>query len=426
MTGLPASSTGSRHYLLAMLTLIYAVSFIDRTVINVLAQPIKAELGLTDAQLGLVSGSAFALLYASMGLPLARIAERYSRRNLIAVSLSVWSLATAACGLAGQFWHLFLARVGVGIGEAGSTPASHSMLADMYRPEERPLALSIFSIGIPIGTIFGAFLGGWIGQTMGWRMAFLLLGLPGIAIALLFRFTITEPIRTAPVAAHEHVGAALRQLWRVVAFRYLVAGFTFAAMGGYSIGAFMIAWLLRRHGMTLADASYAFGTVSGFAGIVGMLLGGVLAGALSRRDVRMQSWIPAVAMLITGIFLILCFRQSDLMSLAFFAVPAALCYSIYVGPGYAAIQNVTPAHLRSTSSAVVLLISTLIGMGLGPPITGWISDRAGANCTAAGVCADGLSFALMIASTSYLLAAVCFTVAGFYIRHKKEAMAHEH
>ncbi|MGE4322462.1 MAG: spinster family MFS transporter [Sphingobium sp.] len=422
-----------RNYLLAMLVLIYAVNFIDRTILNVLVEPIKEELGLTDMQIGLLSGVAFGIFYGVMGLPFARLAERGSRLNLISAALAFWSLMTAACGLAHNFWHLFAARLGLGVGQAGCTPAAQSMLSDVFPQDKRSTALSIYSIGVPIGTLLGALFGGWIGQEFGWRMAFLVVGLPGIAIALLARLTLREPPRGEPdlgqpAGEAPPLAQALATLAGSPAFRHLAAAFTFAATAGYSLNLFLVAFLQRMHGIPLIDASFSFGLVSGVTGIVGMLAGGVLTDRLARRDKRMQYWLPAAALGLTAPCLMIALVQKDLWTMALFMVAGATLYPMYVGPGFAAAHNLVEPRMRATATAILLMISTIIGMGIGPAATGAISDYAAralfdgdfdrlcaggsSNPACAAAQAKGLSIALVVAAACYLGAAAHMALAG--------------
>ncbi|MGE4322180.1 MAG: spinster family MFS transporter [Sphingobium sp.] len=427
-----ALSAGQRRYLLAFLVLIYAINFIDRTIINVLVQPIKTDLGLTDTQIGLVSGVAFGILYGVMGLPFARIAERRSRRNLISLALGVWSVMTAACGLAHNFWHLFAARVGVGIGEAGCTPAAQSMLSDAFPKEKRASALSTYSMGVPIGTLLGAMFGGWIGQEFGWRMAFVVVGLPGVAIAVLARLTLREPPRggtEGPAGEVPGLIAALTILWREAAFRNIVIAFTLTGTAGYSISLFLVAYLQRHLGVALIDASLAFGLISGTTGIVGMFIGGLLTDRLARKDIRALCWVPAGALALAAPLMMIGLVQNNAMAMAAFLIPAAILYPMYMGPGFAASHSLVEPTMRATASAVLLMISTVIGMGLGPATTGAISDIATrslfdgdfdqlcrvAEAMAPG-CADaearGLMVALVSAAAFYAGGALFMLLAG--------------
>jgi predicted MFS family arabinose efflux permease len=429
------SGTWRRHYVLLMMIAIYTVNYVDRSIISVLAQLIKADLQLSDTDIGVLGGLAFVLLYATMGLPFARLAERRSRVNLICVALSVWSIMTALCGLAGTFWQLFLARFGVGIGEAGCNPTAQSMIADIYPPERRSTALAAYSLGVPIGTLIGAMLGGWIGQQFGWRYAFILVGLPGLLLALVVRLTVREPLRGAQDSASEMAGeppsllAVSRLLWRSPTFRHITAGFVVCSSAFYAFGSFMVAYVLRAFDVSLIEVSFVFGLVSGLTGFVGLLLGGLLADWLGKRDKRAYGWIPAAAQIVAAPLLVLAMAQRDLILMTvLFIAPATLCLT-YLGPGYAVVHNLVAPRMRATAVAILVMITTLVGMSLGPPSVGMLSDFVShrifvgdfdATCRAASSVtercraaqAGGLRAALMGASLLYVWSAVHFLLAG--------------
>ena len=441
----PSASEDSmrqRNLLLACMVLTYTASFVDRTIVNVLVEPIKTDLGMSDMQIGLLSGAAFGILYGVMGLPFARLADRSSRLNIVTCALGAWSLATAACGLAQNFWQFFFARMGVGIGEAGCTPSAHSMISDSFPARNRATALSIYGFGVPIGTLIGAVFGGWIATDFNWRTAFILVGLPGIAIAVAIRLLLREPARsTAGVTDGEAattpaLSTVVLGMWRSSPFRYLVLGFTFAAVAGYSINLFIVAYLQRAFGIGLVDASFAYGLTMGTTGIVGMLAGGIATDVAARRDRRMQFWVPAIALLLTPPLIILGLIQDKLDLVALTLIPAAMMHVIYMGPGFAAGHSLVPPRARATASAMLLLISTVIGMGVGPAMTGAISDAVSAwsysgdfaqNCMAgvstpacAQAGARGLLIALIVAASFYALAALAFLMAGF--RHGRKEL----
>jgi len=420
---------------LAALVVIYAICYIDRTIINVLLQSIKVDLRLTDTELGLIGGLAFGILYAGMGLPLARIGERSSRRNLLAVSLTIWSVMTALCGAAFNFWHLFLARLGVGVGEAGCNPSAQSMISDLYPAHKRSTALAIYSLGVPIGTLLGAVLGGWLGQSIGWRLAFVVVGAPGLIIALLLRMFMPEPVRGALDArtAFSDETPTLKQaiatLWKSVAFRYLVIAFTFAGIAGYSINAFMTAFLLRRYELTLVQASVGYGLMYGATGLLGIMLGGAMADRLGKKDRRAYGWLPGCAHIIAAPLLILALTRTDVVWMAVLIFVPALLYTTYLGPGYSIAHNLVSPRMRATTTAILLAISTLAGLCMGPPLVGWISDVASrrlysgnfdADCVGAAIAnvactnasAVGLMYGLVAAAALFLCSGMCFLQAG--------------
>lgn len=424
-----------RHYLLCVMLGIYTVNYIDRSIISVLAQPIKVDLALSDAGIGLVTGAAFGLLYATMGLPFAWLAERTSRVRLISWALLVWSVMTAVCGLATGFWQLFLARLGVGVGEAACNPTAQSMIADVYPPERRATVLSIYSLGIPLGTLLGAFLAGWIAQSLGWRFAFILIGTPGVLIALLVRRTLREPVRGGSDVHHREderapkIGTAMRTIWASRAIRQLVFAFTVAGTAFYALNAFIVAYVLRQFDLPLLQVSVVFGLVFGVSNFAGLMLGGLSSDWLGKRDKRFYGWVPAVAHLITAPLLVTALLQRDALAMtAYFIVPATLCLA-YAGPGYAMVHNLVPPRIRATAVAFVLLVSTLVGTTVGPALTGFISDMVAQQAAGLGPeweckvaelvslecrpsAASGLRVALICASMLYIWSAVHFFLAG--------------
>lgn len=434
-----------RHYLLAMMTLSYTINYMDRAIFSVLAQPIKTDLHLSDSGVALVGGVAFGLLYATMGLPFARHAERRSRVALMALALTTWSLMTSLCGLTTSLWQLFLARLGVGVGEAGCNPTAQSMISDVYPPDRRSTALAVYSLGIPIGTLLGAFLGGWIGQTFGWRTAFILLGMPGVVIALLILKTVREPVRGAQDVHFDASGetpslrAAFAVFWRSRTIRHLAVSFTVCGLGFYALNGFVVAYALRRFGVSLIDASLAFGLIAGSTGFVGLLFGGVVADWLGKHDKRWYGWVPAIAHLLAGPLFIWALSQRSVGAMALgFIAPATLCL-MYVGPGFAMTHNLVAPRIRATAVAILIMISTLIGMTLGPTLAGAISDLVGhrgfvgdfetlcrAGAAAPPACriaeAGGLRVGLMCASAFYLWSAAHFVFAARNYRKELAAI----
>src|SRR6187402_1349487 len=267
---------------IALLTLLYVLNFIDRQLVGILGQPMKTELGLSDRQLGLLSGVAFALFYTTLGLPVARIAERKSRVGVIAASLALWSVMTALCGLARNVPELILARLGVGVGEAGYAPTAQSLIADLVPAERRATALSLFSLGIPAGMMIGAIAGGWLAQSLGWRMAFVWLGLPGVLLAIVLVFARREPPRAAGTVEHPSLAAVALQLWRAPGFAHMAAGASIASFAGYGLTSFAVPLLMRSYGLPLREAATGFGLVAGVAIAIGIGSGGWLADGQKR------------------------------------------------------------------------------------------------------------------------------------------------
>jgi predicted MFS family arabinose efflux permease len=365
---------------MGLLFLVYTSNFIDRTILSVLQQPIKEDLRLSDSQLGMLGGFAFAILYSTLGIPIARLAERHSRKGIITASLVIWSAMTALCGYAQGYGSLFAFRVGVGVGEAGATPPAHSLIADYFPPQRRATALSIYSLGIPIGVLSGAVLGGIIAQRYGWRPAFAIVGLPGLGLAVLTQFTLREPPRGNSEGG-EAYGAPLPSLMDVVrrlasrpAFVHVAAGAALASFGGYGIGAFAAPYFIRTFGLSLSQAGVVMGLISGAAASVGTLGGGVIADRAARRDKRWYVWIPAIGLALATPMYIVGYQLPDWRwAVAVLLVPPMLHYT-YLGPSFGVMHNMVTPRMRATATALLFLVINLIGLGLGPTLTGMASD----------------------------------------------------
>jgi len=375
-----APSMFRRHYALIILTLAYTSSHIDRGIVNIVMQPIKNEFHVSDTLLGLMSGLAFALFYATLGVPIAMWADRGNRRNIITWAVTIWSGMTAACGLAGNFAHLMLARIGVGIGEAGSSPPSHSMIADLYPKESRSSAMAFYSVGVYAGAMIGLVAGGYIVQHYGWRMTFYVVGLPGLVIALLVRFTIPEPVRGhADGIAHD---AALKSnllhvivhLWKTKSARHITIGLTLVSFVGYGGLIFGPSFFQRSLGMSPEKVGLIFGLIAGFVGGLGALIGGYLADRLSRRDMRWNAWVIAVAKLLGMPLFIVFYSSSNLDLMIPIYVASTVLGAFYLGPSFAMIQSLTPLHMRALASAVMLFVLNFIALGFGPLTVGLVSD----------------------------------------------------
>ena len=362
-----------------MLFLVYVLNFIDRSILNILAQPIKDDLGLHDWQIGLLGGIAFALFYTTFGIPIARLADTHNRRNIIAVCLAVWSAMTAVCGLAQNFWQLLLARVGVAVGEAGGSPPAHSMISDLFASDRRATALAIYALGIPVGTMIGNLAGGWINEALDWRTAFIIVGLPGVAMALVLRFTMQEP----PRGFSEQVAAAkadappvmfvFAALWSRKSFRYMSLGAALHALVGYGVGPFIAPLFIRVHDMGTRDIGTALFWL-GFAGILGTVSGGYFADRLGKRDVRWYVWLPGLATLISVPFSTAVYTWPDPIVAFWIAAVPGFLGSYYLGPTFSMTQGLVGLRMRALAAAILLFILNLIGMGLGPMIVGATSD----------------------------------------------------
>ncbi len=359
---------------LALLTLLYVANFVDRQLIGILGQSIKQDLGLSDAQLGLLNGLAFAIFYTTLGVPVARIAERRSRVSVIALSVTIWSAMTALSGLVRGFPHLLLARLGVGLGEAGYAPAAQSLIADLYPRERRATALSIFSLGIPVGMLVGAIAGGWLAQSLGWRTAFVALGIPGFALALLVALVLREPPRggqdDGPVVERIPLGDVLSSLLRSTPFLHMAAGASIASAAGYGLTSFAVPVLVRNFSLPLREAATGFGLVAGLAIGLGIGTGGWLSDRL-----RAPGAVAAAGALTAAILLPLALNASDprLFGLLAF-VPLAGAH-LYFGPAYGVTVNAVGPAARATAIAILVMAMNAIGLGLGPWGVGLLSDH---------------------------------------------------
>lgn len=369
-----------RSYTLFMLVLVFTSSHVDRQIMGILGQPIKESLLITDTQLGLLTGIMFAVFYATLGMPMAMWADRNNRRNLISFSVFLWSLMTALCAAATNFMQLLLLRIGVGIGEAGSNPPSHSMIADLYPPEKRSTAMAIFGTGINWGILIGFLVGGWINEWYGWRTAFVVVGLPGIFLAILVRYTVKEPPRGYSEALKQETPApAFREvatfIWRSAVLRHIIAAGALVSFAGYASVIWVPIYLVRIHGMGTGEVGSYLALLIGVGGAIGIYLGGRIADFMAAK--RGQQWLPwvvAVSSLITLPMLYLTFMATTPMgAIAAYALPAMLG-TLYVAPGFALIQNSTPLEMRSVAAAINLFITNIIGLGLGPFTVGFFSD----------------------------------------------------
>jgi MFS family permease len=407
------------HYVLGMLVVVYVFNFIDRQIFAILAQSIKVDLGLTDTELGALGGVAFGIFYATLGIPIARLADRHSRVNIIAISLTVWSVMTALQALAGNFWQLLIARVGVGVGEAGGSPPSHSLLADYFVPGERASALGIYALGIPIGILFGSMAGGWINEYFGWRNAFLVVGIPGVVLAVVLKKTVKEPPRGySEGGRHQSQKAVpfvdvIKTMWAYRSFRYLSIGAGTQAFVGYGSITWMPAFLERVHGMSSGQVGTAVGLAIGIFGGIGTFFGGKFADRLARRDVRWHMWLPAIAFLLAvpvsaAVFLV----ESLYLSLAFYCA-SALLVNIYAGSTFGTNQTLAPLAMRAAASALLLFIINIIGLVFGPTVLGAVSDVLQAEWNMND--GDSLRFALLGCSFVYLLSAINYYNASRHI-----------
>jgi len=370
-----------RALTLLLLTLAYFFSYMDRQILAILNEDIIRDLRLSDAQMGMLGGLAFAIFYAGLGIPVAWLADRGNRVRIIAIALAIWSGFTAAGGLATNFWQLLGARIGVGIGEAGSSPPSHSIIADLYPPEKRASALSIYSLGVGLGAAFGTIIGGVVATRYGWRVAMYVIGLPGLLLALVIWLAVPEPKRglsDAQIAMDEAkptLADGFRTLFANRAALHIIAGFTLTSMIGYGHTAFGPAYLMRSFGFTKLDVALKIAPVAavilGFAAVAS----GKLADRLTRRH-GLYAQATMVAVLKTcALPFTVTFYLATTTQVAVGAYFVAIVFStVYLGATFALIQSEAPIRLRSTWAAITLLVNNMIGLGLGPLAVGAISD----------------------------------------------------
>lgn len=363
-----------------MLVLVYTFNFIDRQIIGILAVPIKADLDLTDAQLGVMGGLAFALFYTGLGIPIAMLADRQDRSWIMTISLVIWSAMTALCGTVQNFWQLFAARLGVGVGEAGGVAPAYSLISDLYPARERSRALGIYSFGIPIGSATGIVFGGLIATWIDWRFAFFVVGLAGIAIAPLFKFVVRDPGHGvhdggATVAPRPGLGEVLSLLLGKPAFWLISLAAACSSMMGYGMFFWLPSYLVRSFDVSILEASLYYGSILLVGGIAGIWMGGVLGDRLGAGSRSAYALIPAVAFVVTIPFYIFGLLAGSLaVAIALLLVPTALGM-VWLGPILSTIQHLVPANMRATASAIFLFINNLIGIGLGTLAIGWLSDE---------------------------------------------------
>jgi MFS family permease len=405
-----------RSYVLLVLVLVYTFNFIDRQIVGILAVPIKSELHLSDSQLGVMGGLAFALFYTLLGIPIARLADRVSRTGIMTAALALWSLMTAACGLTQNFAQLFLARVGVGVGEAGGVTPAYSLICDYFPLKERARALSAYSFGIPIGSAVGIVLGGFITSIMSWRAAFFIVGLAGVLITPLLKLTVREPERGTldPVRTDADRAAGAPSLPAIVAvlarkpsFWGLSLGASCASMMGYGLFFWAPSFLVRSFHLSLLHASLSYGGLVLVGGLLGIWLGGMLADRYGEGRRGMYAFIPAMAFVATLPFYVAGVLSTTLwLSCAVLLVPTALGLA-WLGPVLTAVQHLVPAHMRATASALFLFINNLIGIGLGSTLIGLVSDSMRVRFGA-----ESLRYAILGGTGFYLIAAMLLTFAG--------------
>lgn len=402
-------SQSAKYYALFILTIVYAFNFIDRQILVILQPLIKAELDLSDTQLGLLSGIAFAFLYTVLGIPIARLADRSNRRNIISIALTVWSAMTIVCGYAQNFVQLLLARMGVGVGEAGGSPPAHSMISDMFTAEKRATALAVYSAGLYLGVVVGFSLGGYFGEMFGWRKTFLLVGAPGILLAGILFLTVKEPQRSV---AHSKEDAptfrdTMRRLTKLKSFPLFALGCAMSAFVSYGTSNFMPSYMVRYHDVPLTEIGFLLAITGGGGGIVGTFLGGYLTDRVGKHDPRWYLWLPgltAVTAVPLGLF-VFNTDNTSLMLIVYFVF--AVLGTLYLAPSIAVAHRLVDPRMRAMTSAILFFILNMIGLGAGPFVVGALSDTIGSITGS-----DGLRAALTIGACVALVKGYLFWAAG--------------
>jgi predicted MFS family arabinose efflux permease len=401
-------STPRGGLILGLLVFVNILNFLDRLLPSILVEAIRKDLKLSDTQIGLMGGVAFALVYSFGSIWLARVADRRSPRTVISISLAVWSVATAFSGMAQNFVHLLLARSSVAAGEAGSTPAGHSLIARIFPDSSRSMAMAIFSLGVPIGATLGLSLGGWINDALNWRAAFFVAGVPGLVIAALIRFVIPDPPRASP-GAPGVVGFfdALRLLFAKRSFRHMAIASSLFAIGSYAMNVFAGAFLIRIHHVTAAQAGLLFGLAFGLGGLIGTFSGGALGDWLGRRDPRWRQGVPAIGLALSAPTALAAFLAPNLAVSVACLTGVYLFGLMYLAPTFAAAQSLVPDEIRATVSGVLLFCLTLVGATVGPLLVGFLSDVLAPRYGALA-----LRYALSLMPVTMLWSALHFALAA--------------
>ncbi len=418
-----AFSPAYRYYALGLLVVVYVFNFIDRSILGILVEPIKQDLGVNDTMMGFLGGIAFATFYTFLGIPIARLSDKGSRRNVLTVCLALWSGATALCGLAANFFHLLFARIGVAVGEAGASPASHSMISDMFPPDRRATALGIYALGIPIGTMLGNLSGGWINEAFDWRTAFFVVGLPGVLLAVIVRLTLREPPRGAAEAIEVKsddappVKEVFKYLWARRSFRLISLGAGLHAFVGYGVGYWIPAMFSRSHGYGTSDMGIALFYL-GFASIAGTFLGGYLGDRMAGRDVRWYVWLPGLATMISVPFSAYVYL-SDFPFAALWVLAIPYFFgAYYLAPTFSLAQGMVGLRMRALASSIILFVANIIGLGLGPQFTGIASDVL---FVTTDLGQDSLRWALVLSLIFNVISALLYLGAGRTLKEDLEA-----
>ena len=407
--------SGYCRYVLVVLLAGYTLNAFDRSILSLVLEPIRREFGASDTQLGLLSGLAFAVFYSTLAIPIAVLADRWSRRNVLMLSILLWTVMTAMCGLAGSFAALLLARIGVGIGEAGCNPASHSLIAGYFPAQRRATALAIYALGAPAGAMLAGLVGGWGSEHLGWRGTMLLAGAPGLLLVPLLFFTVAEPRHQQPAKA-QAVGApslrtVLAYLWSRHSFRHLCLACALHSVAMYASSSFNPAYLARSHGWSGGQTGQLIAML-GVTGLAGTFLGGYLTDRLGARsgEQRWQLWVPGIAALAVIPVQFLCYLGSGSMMAAAFMLSSLLSF-VFFGPSFATVQALAAPRMRAVAAAVLLFSKAMIGMGAGPLLVGIASDALAPVANE-----HSLRFGLLLVPLFNVWAAVHFFWAARHLR----------
>ena len=408
------------YFVLGVLTTVYSFNFIDRQLLVILQESIKAEMGLSDTQLGLLSGFSFAIFYVSFGIPLAKLADSWIRRDVIVISLTVWSSMTAISGFAQNFIHLLLARIGVAIGEAGGSPPAHAMVSDIFNQQQRATALAIYSTGINIGILFGFLLGGWINEFYGWRTAFLVVGLPGIALAIFLKLAVAEPTRgmaeeKVDEGSAPKLNETLKLLWSRKSFRHLSIACGIHAFVSYGAGNFIPSLFLRLHDIETGELG-TWLALSSVAGGIGTFMGGYLSDRLGKQDPRWYQWVPAITTLIYLPFTLFIYLTDQTYLALMTTFITGMLFNAYLAPNLAITHSLVGLRMRAMSSAILFFILNFIGLGFGPMVIGFVSDMINPTY---GI--ESIRYALLIViPISTIWSATHYFIAARHIRSDLE------
>ncbi len=402
-------------WVLAVLLVTYTFNYLDRYLLTILVQPIKEELGVSDTVMGFLIGPAFALFYTGLGVPIARLADRTNRRNVIAAGFVLWSAFTALSGAARSWVQLALARVAVGVGEAAGAAPSHSLISDTFPAERRAGALSIFQMGVYLGQILGLAVGGLLVAPLGWRWTFVVVGLPGLLFAALLRFTIDEPPRGRfdPVdtgAPPPPFTDVLKHLWAMPTFRWLAIGTGLASFAGTGYGFWIPTLFLRVHDMSFAEIGTSFGLISGLSALTGTWIAGRLGVRLGARDPRWLLLLASLAVAVSLPFLCAVSLWPTPWIAISFAIPAGLAGAGWAPLTYTVVQNLVPPAMRSVAASILIFFITFLGMGLGPQAVGLLSDAL-----AASQGDQALRYALVLVLGTSGVGAACIAVAARHL-----------